>query len=59
MFISPIEDEAGEHRPTTTYLQMLDIYGSDTKKMDEDRAMADWLEYVDKNSQEYNVPTSA
>jgi hypothetical protein len=56
---SPIEDEAGEHRPTTTYLQMLDIYGSDTKKMDEDRAMADWLEYVDKNSQEYNVPTSA
>ncbi|KAL3807226.1 hypothetical protein ACHAXA_001554 [Cyclostephanos tholiformis] len=54
---APIEYETGQRRPTTTYLQMLDIYGSDAKKMDEDRAMADWLEYVD--SQDYNMPTSA
>ncbi len=31
---SPIEDKTGEHRPTTTYLLMLDKYGSDTNKKD-------------------------
>lgn len=56
---TPIEDETGEDRPTTTYLQMLDMYGSDTMKKDNDRAMADWLEYVDRNSQDENIPTSA
>ncbi len=31
---SPIEDKTGERRPTTTYLLMLDKYGSDTDKKD-------------------------
>jgi hypothetical protein len=31
---SPIKDKTGEHRPATTYLQMLDKYGSDTDKKD-------------------------
>ncbi len=29
---SPIKDKIGERRPTTTYLLMLDKYGSDTNK---------------------------
>ena len=32
---SPIEDKTGERHPTTTYLLMLDKYGSDTNKKDE------------------------
>ncbi len=45
---TPIEDGMEEHRPTTTYLQMLDIYGIDSNEKDE--VAADWLEYVDRNS---------
>ena len=31
---SPIKDKTGERHPTTTYLLMLDKYGSDTNKKD-------------------------
>ena len=31
---SQIEDKTGERRPTTSYLLMLDKYGSDTDKKD-------------------------
>ena len=31
---SPIKDKTGERHPTTTYLLMLDKYGSDTDKKD-------------------------
>jgi hypothetical protein len=31
---SPIQDKTGEHHPTTTYVLMLDKYGSDTNKKD-------------------------
>ena len=31
---SSIKDKTGDRRPTTTYLQMLDKYGSDTNKKD-------------------------
>ena len=51
---SPIEDKTGEH---TTYLQMLDMYGSDADK--NDKIAADWLEYVDRNSHDDNMRTSA
>ena len=54
---SPIEDKTGEHRPTTTYLHMLDMYGSETDK--NDKIAADWLEYVDRNSHDDNMRTSA
>ena len=47
---SPIKDKTGERRPTTTYLHMLDKYGSDTDKR---------LEYVDRNSHDVNMRTLA
>jgi hypothetical protein len=37
---SPIEDKTGERRPTTTYLLMLDEYGSDTDKKDKFAAVS-------------------
>ena len=54
---SPIKDKTGERHPTTTYLQMLDKYGSDTDK--KDKFAADWLEYVDRNSHNVTMRTSA
>ncbi|KAL7542729.1 hypothetical protein ACHAXR_012262 [Thalassiosira sp. AJA248-18] len=45
------EDNVSEerYRPTTTYLQLLDMYGDEygSEKMDE-QAMDDWIEYVDQ-----------
>lgn len=46
-----IEREASEFRPTT-YLQMLDMYSNEIKENADERAKADWLEYVDRNSLE-------
>ena len=54
---SPIEDKTGECHPTTTYLQMSDKYGSDTNK--KDKFAVDWLEYVDRKSNNLNMHTSA
>lgn len=46
-----IERGASEFRPTT-YLQMLDMYSNEFKEKADERAKADWLEYVDRNSLE-------
>jgi hypothetical protein len=47
-----IEREASEFRQPNTYLQMLDKYSNEIKEKADERAKADWLEYVDRNSLE-------
>lgn len=47
----PMMKEASEEhdRPTTTYLQLLDMYGADNSSKDvEEPARDDWLRYVDQ-----------
>ena len=43
------QDKTGDHRPTTSYLKLLDMYGVDNNRQDEDTTVDDWLDFVDRN----------
>jgi len=54
------EDASEEHRPTTTYLQLLDMYGEgNTNNKVDESAMDDWLEYVDQKRSQGNRSSTA
>ena len=43
-------DKTGDHRPATSYLKLLDMYGVDNSKQDVDGTIdGDWLDFVDRN----------
>lgn len=51
----PVGD-VSEERPVVTYLQLLDMYGNEDNREDEEQNKDDWLEYVDNH---YHRSTTA
>ena len=41
-----------DHRPTTSYLKLLDLYGLDNDKNVDETTADDWVEFVDRHSRE-------
>jgi hypothetical protein len=48
--------DVSEERPVVTYLQLLDMYGNEDNREDEEQNKDDWLEYVDNH---YHRSTTA